>query len=192
MAFEVVQEDRENFLHSHIPRSHMYQETRPRFRNYKKNNTQNGVRAINVHQLNRINWETDYVDIDEKTGKIIQDDVDNDSIEDEKDLLNKKTQFEKNVDDDVLRTVKYRNDLRKRDKQNGQDIISKLKRKYGDDVDVNNKSLEELETNEKYHADKDYKTKSYPFGYDESSVYEQELANYPQWFPELSKKYGIK
>ena len=169
----------------------MYQENRPRFRTYKKNRDSNNVRAINVHQLNRINWESDYINIDDD-GNIIPDDVND--IDDEKDLLDKNSQFE-DVSDEVLRTVKYRNDMRKRDLRNGQDTIQKIKRKYGEDVDVNNKSLEEIESDgllkEKYYDDKNYRTRDYPYGYDETDIYERDLAQkYPQWFPELSKKYG--
>ena len=171
-----------------MPRSHMYQETRPKFRTYANNHDSNTVRAINVHQLNRINWETDCIQTDEseESAKYKYD---------EDELLNQSKQFE-SVSDEVLTSVKYRNDMRKRDVMNGHGTLDKIKRKYGDEVDVNNMTLDEIEKDEdmkrKYYEDKDYKLRQYPFDVDETDIYEQDLAKYPQWFPELNKKYGDK
>ena len=188
VAFEIVEEDRENKYHRDMPRSHMYQETRPKFRTYANNHDSNTVRAINVHQLNRINWETDCIQTDEneESAKYKYD---------EDELMDNSKQIE-SVSDEVLTSVKYRNDMRKRDVMNGRGTMDKIKRKYGDGVDVNNMTLEEIEKDEdmkrKYYEDKDYRLRQYPFGVDETDIYEQDLAKYPQWFPELNKKYGDK
>ncbi|ETO30300.1 hypothetical protein RFI_06821, partial [Reticulomyxa filosa] len=53
--FEVVDEDETNKHHRNIPRSHMFDFTRPKFANEYSNQ----VRAINVQQLDRINWPED-------------------------------------------------------------------------------------------------------------------------------------
>eukprot|EP01083_Nonionella_stella_P075386 204927_1 len=184
VAFEVVQEDRNNRFHRNIPRSHMYQETRPKFRTYRRNHDSNKVRAINVHQLNRINWETDCIQMDEQNKN---------DHEDDSDLLDKNSQLE-TVSDDVLKSVKYRNDIRKRDIQNGHSTVDKIKRKHGDHVDVNIKSLDEIEGDEtekqKYYEKKNYKQRSYPYAYRETDIYEQDLVKYPQWFPEIAKKHN--
>eukprot|EP01084_Bolivina_argentea_P138235 243411_1 len=191
VAFEAVEEDMNNDYYKDIPRSHMYDYNRKKFRTYTRNYDSNRVRAINVHRLDRVNWDEDYIEIDENNNNINQ----NINDENDKDLLDPNKQYE-NVSNDVLKTVEYRNNIRKRDIKNGHTTLNMIKMEYGNDINVHNKPMDEIESDEiekqKYYEEKKYETRQYPYGCDEEDILEQDLAKYSQWFPELAKKYGNK
>jgi len=116
--FEAVEEDEMNKYHMNIPRSHLYDFMRPKF----SSEISNQVRAINVQQLDRINWIKEIEKQEEK--------VDTD-ITNEKNITDihvKKTErippIDESISDSVKRTVEIRTKV-----QNTANVLPQKRKK---------------------------------------------------------------
>lgn len=110
----------DNESHKYIARSHMYHNDRPMFDTIDSDS--NFVKAINVHQLNRINWKTNET-------KNTNNENNNDSNNNDRNIGN---------DNKVKINEQYRQAVRNRDIQNGK--IGALLKEY------NNYNGEEMES----------------------------------------------
>ena len=193
VAFEVVEEDRINTKTRFLARTHCFDIERARVR---RGGHGSRVRAINVHQLNRMNWQEDSVvgrkenfgkkdavraiELDREIARKLAEDPD----------MSEKFKAEKEeTEDDVLRNVRARKDVR----------LTYLKDRLLSEEEAemirhSSKSVDEMDKQERkrYLEHKRAVIREYPYRCEQvSDVREVDVAKYNQWFPHLHLKHQV-
>ena len=135
----------------------------------------NNFRAINVHQLNRINWAEDNTSLND----------DSNSTNDIKmnDDLNVYETMPLNQEN--INVIEYRESLRNTDKKYKQTTRDKIDLKYGKNIlKKDKKHMNDAELTE-YNDNKRVFNREYPYGINGNDIENIDLKKYTNWFPEL-------